>query len=343
MCANLKQLGFPVQFVYGNLDWQLAENQLLGGIWTSFATRYLKKAKVGLIGYQAPGFQDFHPAHPALMRQTFGPILLHLGLTFDYVETSKTLDQSEVDKDVREVTDTYKVFAEKDLVDKNCLVSSSRHFLTMKALIRQHNLDSLAVRCWPELPGPPSAGGMDQWCYMALARLASEGFPISCEGDVDGALGCMIAKFLGCGTIYLSDWLEHDQTTLTLWHGGMAPVQLSQPMGEVGGPTINRHFNNKKPGCLEASIKIGMEVTVFRLWVYENRYHLLSLEGRTVKPKRHLLGNNGLVQFGPNTDLVKGFNDWLQIGFPHHVCVVEGHRGSRIEAFCKQQGVKIIK
>ena len=63
--------------------------------------------------------------------------------------------------------------------------------------------------------------------------------------------------------------------------------------------------------------------------------------GRTVKPKRHLLGNNGLVQFGPNADLVKGFNDWLQIGFPHHVCVVEGHRGSRIEAFCKQQGVKI--
>ena len=108
------------------------------------------------------------------MRQTFGPILLHLGLTFDYVETSKSLDQSEVDKDVREVTDTYKVFAEKDLVDKNCLVSSSRHFLTMKALIRQHNLDSLAVRCWPELPGPPSAGGMDQWCYMALARLASD-------------------------------------------------------------------------------------------------------------------------------------------------------------------------
>ena len=51
-------------------------------------------------------------------------------------------------------------------------------------------------------------------------------------------------------------------------------------MGEVGGPTINRHFNNKKPGCLEASIKIGMEVTVFRLWVYENRYHLLSLEGQ---------------------------------------------------------------
>jgi len=145
--------------------------------------------------YWIPGtwLSGFPPGPPRtdeanVRSNTFAPILLHLGPTFDYVETSKTLDQSEVDKDVREVTDTYKVFAEKDLVDKNCLVSSSRHFLTMKALIRQHNLDSLAVRCWPELPGPPSAGGMDQWCYMALARLASEGFPISCEGDVDGAL-----------------------------------------------------------------------------------------------------------------------------------------------------------
>ncbi len=30
-------------------------------------------------------------------------------------------------------------------------------------------------RCWPELPGIQEDGGLDQWCYMALARLASEG------------------------------------------------------------------------------------------------------------------------------------------------------------------------
>ena len=53
------------------------------------------------------------------------------------------------------------------------------------------------------------------------------GFPIACEGDVDGALGCLVGKFLGCGTIYLSDWLEHDGSTITLWHGGMAPTQVN--------------------------------------------------------------------------------------------------------------------
>ena len=53
------------------------------------------------------------------------------------------------------------------------------------------------------------------------------GFPIACEGDVDGALGCLVGKLLGCGPVYLSDWLEHDRNTLTLWHGGMAPFQVS--------------------------------------------------------------------------------------------------------------------
>ena len=46
---------------------------------------------------------------------------------------------------------------------------------------------------------------------------------------MEGALGCLVGKLLGCGSVYLSDWLEHDTTTLTLWHGGMAPVQLSEP------------------------------------------------------------------------------------------------------------------
>ena len=53
-----------------------------------------------------------------------------------------------------------------------------------------------------------------------------QGFPIACEGDVDGSLGCLVGKVLGCGAVYLSDWLEHDERSLTLWHGGIAPFQV---------------------------------------------------------------------------------------------------------------------
>jgi L-arabinose isomerase len=122
----------------------------------------------------------------------------------------------------------------------------------------------------------------------------------------------------------------------------MAPFQLSEAVGTPLGPCISRHFNNRKPGCLDATIKIGLEVTVFRLWVMEGRYHLLVLEGATIRPKRHLLGNNGLVQFGPGVDLEEGFQRWVERGFPHHVCVVEGHHRRQLAQFARDHGVVVM-
>jgi hypothetical protein len=31
--------------------------------------------------------------------------------------------------------------------------------------------------------------------------------------------------------------------------------------------------------------KTGIEVTVFRFWVYNNQYHCLVLEGKTIEPR----------------------------------------------------------
>ena len=190
-----------------------------------------------------------------------------------------------------------------------------------------------------QLPGPD---GLGQWPYLALARLATEGFPIACEGDVEGALGSLVGKLLGCGAVYLSDWLEHDSNTLTLWHGGMAPTQLSQPVGSPLGPCFSRHFNNKKPGCLDATIKIDMKVTVFRFWIMDNKYHMIVFEGNTKQPKRHLLGNNGLVEVCPPLDLVTSFSQWVERGFPHHVCVVEGWHKQTLLTFARSHSVLVL-
>ena len=55
MAATLNQLGFKTEIVFGNLDWHLTEVQLLRGVHVAFAKRFLAKAKVGLVGYHAPG------------------------------------------------------------------------------------------------------------------------------------------------------------------------------------------------------------------------------------------------------------------------------------------------
>ena len=62
---------------------------------------------------------------------------------------------------------------------------SSKHYLAMKSLIKEYNLDGIAVRCWPELPNskeldseslaraPLSIGGIDPVEISEPCSLAS--------------------------------------------------------------------------------------------------------------------------------------------------------------------------
>ncbi|XP_023338629.1 uncharacterized protein LOC111709235 isoform X2 [Eurytemora carolleeae] len=342
MAATLRQLGRICQVVYSNLDWEKASEKLISAVHVAFATRYISKTKIGLIGHQAPGFLDFYP-NPFEMSKQLGSILQHVGMT-EYISTALHLiSDEEVSADIDYIINNlklpFKSLATGFGVEQSELSQSSRHYLALRRFIQENNFDSLAIRCWPELPGPQ---GLEQWCYMALARLATEGFPVACEGDVDGALSCLVGKLLGSGAVYLSDWLEHEDNRLTLWHGGMAPLQLSEPIGSVLGPCISRHFNNRVPGCLDATIRIGIPLTIYRLWVFNNKYHILVLEGVSIKPSRALLGNNGLVEID-GVNLETGFDRWIQIGFPHHVCVVQGKHKQRILDFARNLNITIVE
>eukprot|EP00298_Acanthocystis_sp_HF-20_P000051 c10055_g1_i1.p1 GENE.c10055_g1_i1~~c10055_g1_i1.p1 ORF type:complete len:483 (+),score=196.43 c10055_g1_i1:33-1451(+) len=333
-CATLRQLGRECELVYGNLNWSLAEAQLHKSVWVSFATRYLRKSKICLLGYQAPGFVDFHP-DPFALSKTFGSILQQATID-EYLALVQEVTEEEVVDDLKELKKLN--IPLKDVTDEE-LPTASRSYLAMKKLIKMNNFDAIAIRCWPEMNQPQNLG---QWPYISLARLSSEGFPSACEGDVDGALGCLIAKFLGCGVCYLSDWLEHDDSTLTLWHGGMAPFQLSEAIGSAIGPCFSRHFNTKHSGVIDATIKIGMEITIFRFWVFNSKYHLVIFQGKTISPKRHLMGNNGLVEL-EDKNMIKSFEKWVQNGFPHHVCVVQGYHKQTFIAFARHFDIVIVE
>ena len=84
------------------------------------------------------------------------------------------------------------------------------------------------------------------------------------------------------------------------------------------------------------------ERVILCFWVFNGRYQVIILEGKTLKPKRHILGNNGLVTFPDALDLVNKFDDWIQKGFPHHVCVVAGHHGRALKSLANQCQVNVV-
>ena len=107
---------------------------------------------MALIGHQAPGFTDFHP-NPFLMSQTFGIVFQHVGLT-EYIATAlDAVTQEEVEADMDRVAGTFP-FKALDTgfgCEKHEIAASSRHYLAMKKLVKDNNLDALAIRCWPEV------------------------------------------------------------------------------------------------------------------------------------------------------------------------------------------------
>ena len=52
---------------------------------------------------------------------------------------------------------------------------------------------------------------------------------------------------------------------------------------------------------------------------------------------------NNKPQVENGVDLDRGFDCWLQQGFPHHVCVVEGHHKTRFLQFASNFDVVVVQ
>ncbi len=317
-----RQMGHAFDVVYGDPDSAETQQRFGDAVRLAATVRRLRSLRLGVIGGHAPGY----------FAMGADPFAIHRGLgaqvqTFSLLEFANAVNGF---SDEAVAADVARVKAlglpHKDTTDDD-LPMASRIYLAMRSFMDNEDLDVLTVRDWPEM-----ANTFGQWPYLGVARLAEESRAVGIEGDADGGLSAWIAEALGLGRCYLSDWLEHDSQTITLWHGGAAPISLCEPPGSPGAPRIARHFNIKKPAVIEATIRAGMPVTVFRFWRLEGKYLLTAREGETLKPRRHLMATNALAQL-EHHDPREWFEELCHQGMPHHVAVVQGHHAAALRRF----------
>ena len=256
--------------------------------------------------------------------------------TYSLIEFSNVLNQLKDDAVAADVAAVKALgLPHKDTTDDD-LPMASRLYLAMRAFFETENLDALTIREWPEMPNV-----FGQWPYLGVARLAEEGRAVGIEGDADGALTAWMGEALGLGRCYLTDWLEHDQKTITTWHGGAAPFSLCEPLGAPGGPRLARHFNIKKPTTVEATIQAGLPVTLLRLWRCEGKCLDTAREGETLRPRRHLLMTNGLVRLD-REDAGAWYEELRHQGMPHHLALFRGHHQAFLRRFARTIGAQFV-
>jgi len=326
----LRQMGHSFELVYGDPDASDTQARLRESARMAAAIRRLRTVRLGIIGGQAPGY----------FAMGADPFTIHQGLgaqvqTFSLLEFANAVNEIANDAIAADVEKVKSLkLPHKDTTDDD-LPMASRLYLAMRSFIATENLDALTIREWPELPNT-----FGQWPYLGVARLAEEGFAVGIEGDADGALCGWLAENLGLGRCYLSDWLEHDKDTITLWHGGAAPLSMCEPVGKPGGPRIARHFNIKKPAIVEATIRAGMPVTVFRFWRLNGKYLVSARDGKTISARRHLMATNALAQM--DADPREWFEELCHAGMPHHVAVVEGHHSAFFKRWARVMQIEFV-
>ncbi|MDE3100152.1 MAG: L-fucose/L-arabinose isomerase family protein [Verrucomicrobiota bacterium] len=326
----LRQMGHAFELVYGDPDAAATQRTFSEAVHLAATVRRLKTVRLGVIGGQAPGYFAMS-ADPFVVHRGTGAQVQTYSLV-EFGDVVNGLGQDAVAADVAKVKALG--YPHKDTTDDD-LPMASRLYLAMKSFFESENLDALTIREWPEMPNV-----FGQWPYFGVARLADEGRAIGIEGDADGALCAWIVESLGLGRCYLSDWLEHDEKTVTLWHGGAAPASLCEPVGKPGGPRIAKHFNIKKPAVFEATIRADMPITVYRFWRCDGKYLLTAREGETIKPKRHLMATNALARM-PD-DPRAWFEDLCHAGMPHHVAVAQGHHAAFLKRLARALHIQII-
>jgi L-fucose isomerase-like protein len=306
----------PFEFVYGDPSDDQTRAEMSRAISLCHARQRLSRAKLGAIGGNAPGFLAMAPDTFA-MKQKLGVQLQMLSLT-QFIDRVRGIDESAVRSDFDRVRAMK--FPMRDVTSDD-LSLQSRYYLALRQLIDEEGLDAISLQDWPELPNNPG-----QWPYLAMSRLADEGFPIGMEGDADGAILCLLAQHLGMGLGFITDWLEHDDRSITFWHAGTAPASMCEPLGSAGQPTLAKHFNIERPTVVDGTLRSNEPVTIARLWRCDDGYHMTAFEGKTIPMRRKLTGNGATVEVDGG-DVRTWFDTLCHAGFPHHPVVFFGrHR-----------------
>ena len=322
----LRRADHPFEFVYGSSD--SVRDALRRAILLSDVIHQLRTAKIGAVGTHAPGFIDL-AVDPFLIRTTFGIQLQPLSLP-QFIERVQSTPEVDVTRDLDRVRSLgIKESEGKQPATDELLAVNSRYYVSMLSLMGEMNLDALAVQCWPELPNT-----IGQWPYFAVSRLSAEGHAVSIEGDIDGAIGALIGRWIGIGPGFLSDWLEHDASTIFFWHPGMAPLDMCNAVGCDEEPTLGGHFNGARPLVVDGTLKTGSPVTVSRLWNCDGRYHWMAFEGVAVPPRRNVTGNSLLVEVDGG-NVPDRFERLIHQGLPHHVTIHYGRQAASFRTLAR--------
>jgi len=317
---TLNEMDIPHKAIHGSVSSASVQVEMSAYIRAALTLAVMKRTRLGLIGFRAPGF---YPCvfDELLIRRTFGVGIDHIPLS----EVVLSLQSGSTRK--APTTDFPRI--EGGSLPKESVDSIERYYGGLTKVLEKSGKNLFAIKDWPEIMGLEDPGGI----WPGLGWLLDEGFLMAPEGDVNAAITMGVLRGLDSGTPFFADISAWDDETsaLALWHYGGAPSLASDP-GEIRYGEEGREVQfTLKPG----------RATLVRFGYHKGQFRILAIGIEVLEKKVSLRRAGGWVRT-VNQPAEQVVRNMLDNGWEHHVVLTYGDVVPELQAISRFTGIPIV-
>jgi len=314
----------PFKWFYGNADSDRFRKRFTITVRALRVVTNLARTRIGWIGGISPGFVGML-FDEAKLRDRLGVQVESLDLE-DVVKRAEAIAPGRVEQSLREIKGAATHIA---VSDESAFDRVTRFYLALHDVSQDLEFDALAVQCWSTI----------QQLYniapcMAYSWLGSEhDMPVSCEGDVPGAISMHVLNLLsdrkGSSTLLDLAALDPERQAVQMWHCGVTPRHFANGDGIswVDHVTLGRNGADGPYGVAGDQVFAKQPVTVS--YVSEDAGQILVIKSEVVDhPSPGYDGTRGWLSKtylnGEPIDIWDLINTLTVHGLQHHFAMGQG-------------------
>lgn len=347
-CANLymsaaklfssADSGKQAGWLYGTPDDPLMKDRLQVMLDALYARKNLRGAVLMQIGQTSPGFVN--------LRCQAEEVAARWGVRIQSYSLREIFrDTEEIDEDsARELAGQLTAGAQCCTGSGQELLLTARLILSLQALRQRFQVQAFSISCWPEFQQELHVS-----TCLAFAKLNEAGIPVSCEGDLPGALTMLAAHYVSGKAPMLMDLsaMDYEADTILFWHCGMGLPCYADAQGFqlTKYPADSRILD--LPGvCVDVKFA-PQPVTICRFSGAGAEKVFVCQAMIVPGPDRSFDGARGwFSQFEMNgrpLSAPKFFNTVCTSGTPHHYVICPGHIEAQMRELSTRCGAEIMK
>ncbi len=313
----MRRYGRGFQFVAGKVGDEAAYAEI--GAWAAAARvkRLLHGSTIGLAGYTFDGMGDFG-VDTTHLNATLGPEKRQVPLNL-LAERIRDVKDRELDEELRRDRNMYSVASS---VDEEIHRESNRVYLGLKQITEDLSLNAFSMHFQGILENPE----IKTRPFLAISKLQQQGLAYAGEGDLLGAAGNLMARYLTGDTLFTETFCpDFDGGRIVMGHMGE-----SNPA--FGEKTVLRRKKFVFGDALDPVIAdVHMQqqrVTVLNLGMVDQQdYQMILYTGYICD---RIPGSDDIdmpyFHFKPDMKLEDLLTEYGLCGGTHHVAMVKGDR-----------------